>query len=73
VHVEIEDGQERIWVALSAISFDGCAKQGLTDYKLRKLVNVERFRISLKELVQEPFEGNKVYFTRIKVFEVDIH
>lgn len=51
VNVKIEDGQNRIRVALESVAFYCRSNERLTENQIRKIMNVEMFCIALEKLV----------------------
>ena len=73
VYIEVEHRQKRVWIALPAVAFYGCADQRLGKDEVGEIVQGEILGVGTEELGEEPL-GSKVVYVGIwvKEFKVDI-
>lgn len=73
MQVHVNYGQERIWITLGPITFDGRAHPRLRQDQVGKFCRVYGICVSLKLLDDEPLEGMIVNRrVRVEKLEVDI-
>lgn len=53
--MRVEDGEERVGIAVEAIALDGCPDKRLGEDKIRKVSCMQKLCIQLKQLCEKAF------------------
>ena len=71
MYIEVEHRQKRVWIALPAVAFYGCADQRLGKDEVGEIVQGEILSVGTKELGEEAL-GSKVVYVGIWVEELKV-